>query len=342
MQINKKAIVGFAAMSFFSCGQVFSAEAKVSFYGLLDVFMGTQKSASDNRRTFVVNPSGLTTSFIGVKSDIEISEDTKGMLVLESFLQPDIGEYGRFDGDTFYARDAFVGISGKIGTFTAGRLTTPYFLSVIQSNTFGGAFGFGPSIKHSFLGGLQGDSGWSNAIGYNAPEFKGFSSSLMYSAGEISNQSSANKVGANLFYTLGKLKSTIALQSVDAAADDPAAPLSDTQKAAMIGAVYDAGSVTISVQFLRMITKAAAADVGYKTTHLGLTIPVGQAKILLSYAGTKSQYGATDEVSRNSGAIGYLKDINKMIDVYLVFYDDNPADKDLNESSLALGGRFKF
>jgi len=319
-----------------------ASDAKISFYGTLDIYTAANKSASDNSRTFVVDPSGLTTSFIGVKSDIEIAEGTTGSIVLESFLRPDIGESGRFDGDTFYARDAFVGLSGSYGSFSAGRITTPYFLSVIQSNTFGGAFGFGPSIRNSFLGGLQGDSGWSNAISYSAPAYKGFTSSLLYSAGEIGNESTANKVGANAFYEIGKLKTTIALQSVDAAADDPAASLSDTQKAAMIGAKYDTGPVTISFQFLRMITKAEAGDIGYKTTHLGVTVPVGKSKILVSYAGTKSKNGDADEVSRNTGAIGYLKDLNKKINIYLVFYDDNTASEDLNASSLVLGGRYSF
>ena len=342
MLFQKKIIPVISTVALFFTAPAYSADAKLSFYGTLDVYMGSTKSASDNGRTFTVNPSGLTTSFIGIKSDFDISDDTTGMIVLESFLRPDIGESGRFDGDTFWARDAFVGIKGKFGTFSSGRITTPYFLSVIQSNTFGGAFGFGPSIKHSFLGGLNGDSGWSNAISYSAPDYSGFSSSILYSAGEISNESSNNKVGANVFYTVGKLKTTIALQSVDAAADDPAAPLGDTQKAAMIGATYDAGIVTISAQFLRMITKAEAGDMGYKTTHLGVTMPVGKAKILLSYAGTKSKAGAGDYVTRSTAAIGYLKDITKQLNTYLVFYDDNPPDSDLNEASLVLGGRFSF
>jgi len=63
---------------------------------------------------------------------------------------------------------------------------------------------------------------------------------------------------------------------------------------------------------------------------------------LISYAGTKSQAGAADEVSRNSGTIGYLTDINKKIDTYVVFYDDNPPDADTNGTALGVGGRFKF
>jgi len=342
MQLNKKTILTIAALNFIPFSQAFSAEAKVSFYGLIDLYAAAKKSAADNSRKFSVDSSGLTTSFVGVKSDIEITKDTKGMIVLESFLQPDIGESGRFEGDTFYARDAFVGISGKLGSVTTGRLTTPYFLSVIQSNTFGGSFGLSPSINHSFLGGLLGDSGWSNAIGYSAPDYKGFSSSIMYSAGEIANDSTSNKIGANMFYSIGKLSTTIALQSVDAAADDPTAPLDDTQKAAMIGAKYDLGSMTLSLQFLRMITNAEAGDVGYKTSHIGVTIPFSGANILISYAGTKSKPGADGYVSRKSGSIGYLRDINKLIDMYVVFYDDKSPEYDVNEATLAFGGRFKF
>lgn len=338
MKLNLKSTAISASMLFcMFTGNSYSA----TFYGTLDLFTGSVKDGDTNAHTGVVDSSGLTTSFIGVKTDYDLGEGIKGLIVLESFLRPDTGAEGRFDGDTFYARDAYVGFEGGYGTLTVGRNTTPYFLSVILTNTFGGAFGFGPSIKHSFLGGLNGDSGWSNSILYSAPKAGGFQSSILYTPGEIPGEASTAKVGGNMFYSVGKLTTTLALQSADTLADDPTAAIGDTQRAGLLGAKYDLGSMTLSFQLSRMATKlAAGGTTDYKGVHAGVTVPMGKGKVLLSYAGTKIKDGG--ESNRKSGALGYLRDISDKINVYAVYYDESNSTKINNDTKLGFGARFSF
>ncbi len=76
----------------------------------------------------------------------------QAIFTLESFFRAQNGQYGRFRGDTFFARNAYVGIQGPIGTFTAGRLTTQLFVSTILFNPFVDSYIFSLIVYHVFLG----------------------------------------------------------------------------------------------------------------------------------------------------------------------------------------------
>jgi hypothetical protein len=73
-----------------------------------------------------------------------------GTFALNSFLRADNGAAGRFNGDAFWARDAYVGLSGAFGTSLLGRNTTPLFVSTLLFNAFGDSFAFSPSIRQLF------------------------------------------------------------------------------------------------------------------------------------------------------------------------------------------------
>ena len=80
------------------------AVAQTSIYGLADAFYG-QTSAKQS--TNQVSAGGMTTSYIGVRSSEKIG-DVTATAVLETFLRPDTAAQGRFNGDTFYARNLFI------------------------------------------------------------------------------------------------------------------------------------------------------------------------------------------------------------------------------------------
>jgi predicted porin len=340
MNFTNKSAMAFGTLLFVSSGAVYSAEPEVSFYGLLDVYLGSVKAEGADNRALVVNPSGMTTSFIGAKTKIDLGNGLSGVASVESFLRPDTGEAGRFDGDQFYARDAFIGVEGGFGSVTFGRNTTPYFISVITTNPFGGSFGFGPSIKHSFLGGLQGDSGWGNSVLYSSPSVSGFKGTVLYSAGEKAGETGLNKFGASAFYSMGKLAGTLAYQSVDTQIDDAGAAKDDKQSATLLGVDYDFGAVKAYGQYQKMKTTAAAGNEDYKTYQLGATVPLGKSSILVSYAHT-SLKAAADSTYKTFAA-GYDVTVDKKMDLYAVIYRDDHSDVDGTGNGLALGGRVQF
>ncbi|WP_372439402.1 porin, partial [Pandoraea sputorum] len=69
----------------------------------------------------------------------------KAIFTLEDFFLPQNGRYGRFTGDSFFSRNAYVGLqSNTLGTITMGRLTTSYFVSTILFNPFVDSYTFSP------------------------------------------------------------------------------------------------------------------------------------------------------------------------------------------------------
>ena len=319
-----------------------NASAETSFYGLVDVFVGSTQAEGSDDRTLVTNSSGMTTSFLGAKTSMELSEGLTGMIAVESFFRPDVGDKGRSDTDKFFARNAYIGLQGSMGTVKLGRNTTPYFISVIKSNPFGGSFGFGPSINNSFKGGLQGDSGWGNSIHYSTPGSMGnFSASVLYSAGEVAGENGASKMGVSAFYSEGKFFGTLAYQSVDTIADNAGASLDDNQSAMLLGVSYDFGSAKVFGQFHTMETEAGGATTEYDTIQLGVSIPAGEdGKILISAVNT--DISAAADSDRKTFAIGYNKNLTKKVDLYAVLYSDDKSAIDDKASTMAFGGRFRF
>jgi predicted porin len=66
------------------------------------------------------------------------------------FCALDSANFGRFPNDNFFARVANAGLAGDFGKVTAGRNTSPYYLPNVFFNSFGGSFGFSPTMLHTF------------------------------------------------------------------------------------------------------------------------------------------------------------------------------------------------
>jgi len=316
-----------------------SADADVSFYGLVDVYLASAQAPGSNDDKLAVDSSGMTTSFFGVKTTVDMGSGLTGLAVLEGFLRPDVGDAGRYDGDPFWARDAFVGLKGGFGSVMLGRNTTPYYISVISTNPFGGSFGFAPSIKNSFLGGLNGDSGWNNTLAYSMPTGGPVTATLMYGAGEVVGDTGIDKIGANVFYSAGALTATVSYQSVDSLIDDANAAADDTQSATMLGAKYNLGNSSLFAQYLTMSTDVAAGKTDYDTYKIGAAVPAGKGKVLASYAHTDTS--GLSETERDTAALGYDIFYTKKIDLYAVFYWDDQSNVG-DGNTVAIGGRFRF
>jgi predicted porin len=162
-----------------------SAQSTIRLYGLTDIFLGQNKVAGDSAT--VINSGGMSTSFWGVGGEEDLGGGLKAVFALEAFFRGDNGAAGRFNGDPFFARSAYVGVNGGLGQATLGRNTNPYFLSTIIFNPFGDSFVFSPMVLHTFLGSqltqVRGDTGFSNSIRYTTPNFGGFKGDFAYSLG---------------------------------------------------------------------------------------------------------------------------------------------------------------
>jgi predicted porin len=104
------------------------AQSSVTLYGQVDAWAGMTKNLGASDRAAVVNSGGMSTSYWGMKGSEDLGNGLKAIFTLEAFFRPDTGKGGRFDGDTFFARNSFVGLhSNTWGYLYVGMITRLYF-----------------------------------------------------------------------------------------------------------------------------------------------------------------------------------------------------------------------
>lgn len=322
-----------------------AGESSVSFSGELDVYLGhIQPAGSDDTdSTLGIESNGLTTSFLGAHGSHELSNGMTAIGGVEMFLRPDSGEYGRFEGDIFFARAAYVGLKGDFGEVKLGRVASLYFLSAISFNPFGDSFSFSPMVLTSFGGGgLYGDTGWSDSIVYSAPTMGGFNTSVAYAFGEEEGDTGTNKIAANTFYNAGKFGLTAAIQKISG--PQPGAiglPVDDSQTAALLGVSYEFDIAKVFVQYQMMRDDLVAGDIDRDTLVLSASIPAGPGSVYLAYGYTDISAAAGD-VERDIITLMYNLPLSDQLDLYAGFTNDDPEGVEQTGQTLGVGGRFRF
>ena len=305
-----------------------SAQSSVQVYGLVDVSVGQFEVAGGLENKAVVS-GNMTTSYIGFKGTEDLGGGLSARFQIESFLRADTGESGRFGGDAFWARNAFVGLAGEWGSLSAGRNTTTLFVSTLLFNPFGDSFGFSPSIRHYFAGGVgvtTGDTGWSDSVSYVSPKLGGLSFTLQAAAGEGNG---GRNLGGQALYFGGPFAATLAYQKVE-----KGATVADT-RTWQAGASYDFGLLKLFGQYGQVSNATSGVD--YKLADLGVWVPVGQGKILLGWG----RQASDTDITRSTTSLGYDQALSKRTDVYAVLMNDRLTAQSTG-NSLAVGVRHRF
>lgn len=329
-----------------------SAETDISFYGLIDVWAGSTERPSSTDKTYELGSGGMSTSFLGFTATHTLTDNLKAIGGVEMFFRPDSAEDGRYGGDEFFARGAYVGLDGPFGQIKGGRNTAPYFLPMVFSNPFGDSFVFSPSILHSFQGGnngpIVGDSGWSNSISYTTPSLGGVRVNAVYAFGEQAGSSSENKIGANVVFRSGPLLLVAAghdiseggLASSNNFSGERGALGGSEQKAMMIGGAYDFEFIKVFAQYQELETELLlGGDVDTDTWQLGFSAPVGPGSVLASYA--NSDFTGVRDFERKTWSLGYNYLVTKKLDLYGVFMRDD-IDTTGTGNTWGLGARYRF
>lgn len=327
-----------------------AAQDKVEFFGLIDAFGGSVKT--NGHRATVVNSGGMTTSFWGIRGSEDVGNGLKVVFALEDFIRNDTGQQGRFNGDPFFSRDAYVGFAGDFGSVTLGRNTAPYFVSTLVFNPFGDSFTFGPMITHTFrsdvgtgLEAVQGDTGLSNSIRWTSPVMSNFKADLAMSAGserDVAPTGTNRALDASLYWFGGALTLGVAFRDINLDTGN-----GRDEKALQVGASYDLKAAKLFVQYQHARQKESAVpalDVTHKTFQLGASVPAGPGVVLVSWARSKiDDQDATIGDKRSTWALGYDYNLSKRTDVYAALYDDrfsNPTS--FKQQVLGLGIRHRF
>ncbi len=297
-------------------------QSNVSIYGLMDMSAGQFQSAGATK-VWRADSGNMTTSFIGFKGSEDLGGGVSAVFRIEHFLRLDQGAAGRFNGDAFWARNAFVGLQGAFGTTTLGRNTTPLFVSTLIFNAIGDSFGFSPSIRQLFTPstGLAffGDTGWNNSILYSSPSLGGATFNLAGNLGEGAGGAIGRNIGGNLLYFGGPIAATAAFQQVrNGAFGTPAGW--NSQDTFQLGLSCDLTLAKLFGQYSRVKTKATA-DTQTTLYGVGASVPIGAGKLLAQYGNAKADFGAA-QATHKTLTLGYDHKLSKSTDVYAMLMND--------------------
>jgi predicted porin len=340
------------------------AQSGITVSGLVDHYVGSTQMSGDAQSRKVLNTGGMTTSWIGFKGSEDLGNGLKANFLLTSFLRTDTGVQGRFDGDTFFSRDATVGLSGSFGAISLGRELAPHFLPSILFNPFGDSYVFSPLLLHAdialfnasrWTNSIAGDTGWSNSIRYTTRDFGGLTANVHYQFGETAGDTGKNNIGVNLMYFAGPLALTAFYHDLEVNNPTDATPgnvqpggnlplpstqFAARQKAWMLGGSYDFKAAKL---FATYGQTSHDIDLDDKTLSLGVTVPSsGPGKFLAAWAQTRRSGAAIGaDQKRNTASIGYDYDLSKRTDLYAIYMSDKITN--LNRgNSFGVGIRHRF
>lgn len=330
-----------------------SAQSSVQLYGQVDAWVGAQKFPGGGR-AWTLGGGGMSTSYWGLKGAEDLGGGYKAIFALEDFFRPQNAAYGRFQGDSYFSRDAYVGIQSPYGTLTAGRLTTSLFVSTILFNPFADSYTFSPMVYHVFLGlgtypayttdqGVVGDSGWDNAIAYSTPDYHGLSGTAMYAFGNQAGENGQHKASAQFQYFSGPFAVTGVYQYVNF--NTQPADLStlvsgmQSQAVAQFGASYDLRVVKLFGQYMYTDNTVRTGNFHINTAQGGMTVPLGPGSVMASYAYSRDA-GGLDQ-TRQTWALGYDYPLSKRTDLYAAYMSDRITGQSTGET-FGAGVRAKF
>jgi predicted porin len=299
------------------------ASAQTSVYGLADAFYSSQTHAKNSVQ---VNAGGMSTSYIGFSSTEKIGDMT-AKAVYETFLRTDTAANGRFNGDAFYARNAYVALVGPRGNeVQLGRVTTPMFISTVAFNSFGDSFTFSPIVTQRYgannfnLAGGGTDSGWNNSVLVKGKVagLPGLSVTGVYSAGAVDDgvsKQSGKSVGA--MYFNGPVGLTATWQEVEQGLGR------SNMSSTIIGGSYDLKVAKLFAQYdtVKNSDTVTKEDKGY---NVGATLPLGSGNTaMVSYAKKDHTFLANRSAETSTWAVGLSHALSKRTDLYAAIRDTN-------------------
>ncbi|MFM0122676.1 porin [Paraburkholderia sp. RL18-101-BIB-B] len=318
--------VAFAAM----CGSgVAAAQSSVTLYGDVDAFVGAKK-ALGGKTAFMVGNGGATASFWGIKGSEDLGGGYQAIFELESYFSVQNGTFGRFAGDGFFSRNAWVGVNAPWGKLVAGQIGPLYWNSTIFFNPFFNSFVFSPAVIHTYVPvngqGVGGGGGeWSNAVTYSTVPYGGWQLNAQYAFGNAAGEPGQNKWAGQVIYRSGALAANVVYQQIkfNTVAGDLAAsvPGLSTQSAVQAGTTYDFGTVKLYGQYQYVSNAISGGGYHVNFGELGASIKVGTGSILMSDGMSKS--GGQRDDFRNTWSVGYDYPLSGRTIVYAAVLGDH-------------------
>jgi len=359
--MKKNFIIGFIAAASVGAISRGAFAQGVTLSGLVDAYVGSLQ-ASGSKRSSAVNSGGMSTSWWGMDGTEDLGGGLRTEFKLGGYFRNDTGEAGRFNGnETFFSRDAFVGLTGRFGTIHLGRDGAPNFLPTALFNAFGASFTFSPLVLHADVPLFNGtgwqsvnaaDTGWSNQIHYTSPNLGGLKVNLHYQFGEVAGDSGKHNVGASFLYFSGRFGLGGFVHRVRI--DNPLAGTLGNiklgfaqQDAWMLSGKAAFGPANLYANYEQTRNDnvdGAAGHADSKTWSMSADFAAGPGKLLAEFARTSWTGSAGVALAgsrRDTWSLGYDSPLSRRTDVYAVYMSDKITRYDRG-NSFAVGIRHRF
>jgi predicted porin len=306
-----------------------AAQSSVTLYGDVDAFVGAKKALGGKTAVMLGN-GGATASFWGMKGAEDLGGGYQAVFELESYFSVQNGTFGRFAGDGFFSRNAWVGISAPWGKLVFGQIGPLYWNSTIFYNPFFNSFVFSPAVIHTYVAvngqGVGGGGGeWSNAVTYSSTFHDGWQLNAQYAFGNAAGEPGQNKWAGQVQYRGGSVTANVVYQQIkfNSVPGDFASsvPGLSTQSAVQAGATYDVGIVKLYGQYQYISNAIASGAYHVNFGELGAAIQAGTGTVLISDGMSKSG-GERDEF-RNTWSVGYDYPLSRRTLVYAAVLGDH-------------------
>jgi len=299
-----------------------AAQSSVQLYGDVDAFVAAKK-ALGGQTAIMAGNGGATASFWGLRGAEDLGGGYQAVFELESYFSVQNGSFGRFAGDGFFSRNAWVGVTAPWGKLVVGQIGPLYWNSTIFFNPFFNSFVFSPAVIHTYSAvngqGVGGGGGeWSNAVTYSSALYDDWQLNAQYAFGNAAGEPGQNKWAGQVLYHGGAFNANVVYQQIkfNSVPGDFAAsvPGLSTQSAVQAGATYEIGAVKLYGQYQYISNAIAGGGYHVNFGELGASIRVGTGTVLMSDGMSKSG-GQRDEF-RNTWSLGYDYPLSKRTLVY--------------------------
>lgn len=312
------------------------AQSNVTVYGVVDAGLVRESGAATGPVSNL--SSGIASgSRLGFKGKEDLGGGMAAVFLLENGFNADTGAAGQ--SGLLFGRQAFVGLTGRLGAVTLGRQYSPYYKTLRDVGDPFGAVSLAGRSGNLLATNTRTD----NMVEYLSPAFGGVRADLAYGAGETAGDSSKNRtLSGSLGYAGGPLSVQLAYHRIDNAT------ATDATRNALLAANYNAGWITAYMSY--------AVNKGTGTARsndlvAGVALPVGTGKVLLSHVRHDDRAAVNRDASQ--WGVAYLVPLSKRTDIYAAyaaidnrngaaFKVGNATDKGSGDKAFNLGIRHNF
>jgi predicted porin len=216
----------------------FAQYSAVTMYGIVDT--GIVLEGGGPKGWGVNMSSGVQdVSRWGIKGEEALGNGVSAIFKLEDGILVNNGQSDT--QNAAFSRVAYVGISSRYGTVTAGLDFTPIYLVLSPLTPFGNAFGGSPG---QLMAGEKGGTRAPNQIIYHSPDVYGFKANVAYGLGNVPGSiGDSQQFGFSLSYKIGPATFEWGHQQVNNATS------SDSSRNDLITARYNFGFAMAHVGF---------------------------------------------------------------------------------------------